>query len=58
MIKDLRNVYKDMDAVITQTEKLLEEGLPLCDFKVYRSGPKKNYKQLFKIVSKRIQKLN
>ena len=36
-LRAIRSVYPEVDMIITHTEKFLEnEGLPLCDFKLYR----------------------
>ena len=38
-IEELRERYQDLDFIISEYEQYIdEEGLPYCDFKLYRSG--------------------
>ncbi|CDW71655.1 UNKNOWN [Stylonychia lemnae] len=56
---NLRNVYKQIDKIIYDTEQFLSiYGLPFCDFKLYRRSAFKNPKVIFQGAVRRVIKLN
>eukprot|EP00347_Sterkiella_histriomuscorum_P003990 403362169 len=55
----LRSRYKQVEQILSNTEKfLLDDGLPLCDFKIYRRSQTRTTKSIFKSAVRRIIKLN